>query len=57
MAVFWFVAPCPDDGGSKRLCNIGKFLPYYTEATTQKAAIFESSQVWQLFLHILTELK
>jgi hypothetical protein len=44
MTVFWDVALCslvqvylrfrgaycPDDGGSKRLCNDGKLLPYYT---------------------------
>jgi hypothetical protein len=42
MTVFWDVAPCslaevfdvledrPDDGGSKHLLNVGKFLPDYT---------------------------
>jgi hypothetical protein len=43
MAVFWVVARCnlvevyrrfsgaccPDDGGRKHLCNVGKLLPYY----------------------------
>jgi hypothetical protein len=35
MAFFWVVAPCsrvegPDEGGSKDLWNVGKFLPEYT---------------------------
>jgi hypothetical protein len=34
MIIFWDVVPCslthrPDDGGSKHLWNVGKFLPDY----------------------------
>jgi hypothetical protein len=60
MAVFWVVAPCSlveiyhsfrgddrlDDGGSKDLWNVGKFLPDYTVLQSRR----QPSSVTSLFL-------